>query len=178
MIEIGRFSYAAGLHCGFLGYTSRLSRIKIGCFTAIAENVSFFLKTNHHPEWHTIYPFEWMPWPEGLARPVSPHDFQPDNITVGSDVWVGHNSRILPGRVIGDGAVIAAGTVVTRDVRPYAIYAGNPGLEVKRRFEDSIVDFLLDAKWWDLPTETIRRLSPALCASDTDALKTALMAVL
>jgi virginiamycin A acetyltransferase len=70
---------------------------------------------------------------------------------VGNDVWFGHRSTVMPGVRIGDGAIIAAGAVVTADVPPYTIVGGNPARPIRRRFDDADVDRLLRAAWWDWP---------------------------
>lgn len=73
---------------------------------------------------------------------------------------------ILPGVTIGDGAVVGARAVVTRDVRPYAVVVGNPAVEVKRRFDDATVDRLLEIKWWEWPESLVRSAVPLLSSSD------------
>jgi virginiamycin A acetyltransferase len=75
--------------------------------------------------------------------------------TVGHDVWLGYQALVLPGVTIGPGAVVAAASVVTGDVPPYAIVAGNPARVVRRRFPDEEVEQLLEAAWWDWPTPLI-----------------------
>ena len=77
---------------------------------------------------------------------------------VGSDVWIGHGAVVLEGREIGHGAVVAASAVVTRDVPPYAIVAGVPARVVQYRFEQDVIDALLEWRWWELPPDDLRRL--------------------
>lgn len=74
---------------------------------------------------------------------------------IGNDVWIGSNCLILQGVTVGDGAVIAGGAVVTKDVPPYAIVAGVPAKIIKMRFSSGIVEKLLEIKWWDKPEEWI-----------------------
>src|SRR5690606_8612355 len=74
---------------------------------------------------------------------------------VGNDVWIGTNSTILNGLNLGDGVVIGANTIVTKDIPPYSIVVGNPGRIVKMRFDKNIIDELLDLKWWEFPISTI-----------------------
>jgi virginiamycin A acetyltransferase len=78
-------------------------------------------------------------------------------LEVGNDVWVGHNAIILPHvKKIGDGAVIAAGAVVNKDVPPYGIVVGNPARLVRYRFSQKVVDELLTSRWWEKSLEEIK----------------------
>lgn len=74
---------------------------------------------------------------------------------IGNDVWFGHGATVLPGVRIGDGAIIAAGAMVSADVDPYTIVGGNPARPIRRRFEDADVERLLRAAWWDWPVELV-----------------------
>lgn len=80
--------------------------------------------------------------------------------TIGHDVWLGHGAIVLPGRNIGTGAVIAAGAIVTKDVAPYTIVAGNPARPVRRRFSEAVEDGLMDLAWWDWDHEMLRQALP------------------
>ena len=77
-------------------------------------------------------------------------------VFIGNDVWIGHNVIILPGVTIHDGAVCAAGAVVTHDVPPYTIVGGVPAKPIRKRFSDDIIEQLLKIRWWDWPEEKIR----------------------
>ena len=87
---------------------------------------------------------------------------------MGNDVWIGRESIIMPGVKIGDGAAIGTRSVVTRDVPPYTIVGGTPARFIKKRFEDSTVEKLLELKWWTLPEEEINVLLPALVHGDLE----------
>jgi phosphonate metabolism protein (transferase hexapeptide repeat family) len=80
--------------------------------------------------------------------------------TIGHDVWLGHGAIVLPGRNIGTGAVIAAGAIVTKDVAPYTIVAGNPARPVRRRFSEAVEDGLMELAWWDWKHEMLRQALP------------------
>ncbi|MBA3807488.1 MAG: CatB-related O-acetyltransferase [Solirubrobacterales bacterium] len=143
-------------------------RVDIGDYCSIAFGVRFMLGGNHRPDWVSTFPFRilWdMPgaWSDGHPRPAG-------DITVGNDVWIGAEALILAGVKIGDGAVIATRAVVTRDVRPYAIVAGVPAREVRRRFSDEQIEGLLKLRWWDWPQERVRASVELLCSPDVDAL--------
>jgi phosphonate metabolism protein (transferase hexapeptide repeat family) len=77
--------------------------------------------------------------------------------TIGHDVWLGHGAIVLPGRKIGTGSVIAAGAIVTKDVPPYTIVAGNPARPVRRRFSETVEDGLMELAWWDWEHEMLRQ---------------------
>lgn len=81
-------------------------------------------------------------------------------IKVGNDVWIGHGVIILAGVEIGDGAILAAGAVVTKNVEPYTIVVGNPAKPIRKRFSDKIIEELLELKWWDLPEAQIQKIKP------------------
>jgi acetyltransferase-like isoleucine patch superfamily enzyme len=144
------------------------ARVHIGAFCSMAHGVEFVVGGNHRPDWVTTYPFRvmWgMPgaWSDGHPRPES-------DIEVGNDVWIGAQALILPGVKIGDGAVVGARAVVTRDVRPYAIVGGIPAREIRRRFSDEQVDALLELRWWDWPEEKLRAHVDLLCSPEVGAL--------
>jgi carbonic anhydrase/acetyltransferase-like protein (isoleucine patch superfamily) len=90
-------------------------------------------------------------------------------IVVGNDVWIGRGAVIHGGVTIGDGAVVGTRAVVTQDVRPYAIVAGDPACERRRRFGDEQVAALLQIAWWTWPEERIRAHAALLCAGDVGA---------
>ncbi len=77
-------------------------------------------------------------------------------VIIGHDVWIGHGAIILPGRSIGTGAVVAGGTVVTKDVAPYTIVGGNPARPIRRRFSEDIAERLLALAWWDWEHDRLR----------------------
>ena len=92
---------------------------------------------------------------------------------VENDVWIGMEALILPGVTIGNGAIVAAKSVVTHDVPDYAIVAGNPAKIVKMRFDESTVDRLLAAAWWNWPVDKIARNLNAIRGADMAALEAA-----
>ena len=89
-------------------------------------------------------------------------------ITVGNDVWIGRESVIMPGVKIGDGSIIGAYAVVTRDVPPYCVVGGNPARFIKKRFHDELIQILLELKWWDFPEEKLVEFLPLLCDPDLE----------
>jgi acetyltransferase-like isoleucine patch superfamily enzyme len=162
---LGRHTYGSfTVHVG----RGERARVRIGAFCSIATGVEFVVGGNHRPDWITTYPFRvlWgLPgaWSDGHPRPES-------DIEVGNDVWIGAQALILPGVKIGDGAVIGARAVVTKDVRPYAIAGGVPAREIRRRFNDEQVAALIALGWWDWPEEKLRARVDLLCSDDVDEL--------
>ena len=95
---------------------------------------------------------------------------------IGNDVWIGQNAVILPGVHIGDGAIIGANSVVGSDVVPYSIVVGNPAKELRKRFDDELIDLMLRFRWWDKSIEEIDRLIPILTSSDLEKVREELKA--
>jgi len=91
------------------------------------------------------------------------------DVIIGNDVWLGKNSIVLSGVSIGDGAVVAAGSVVTRNVKPYSIVGGVPARELRFRFSEEQVEQLLSIAWWDWTDDEIRERSDDLCSPDIDS---------
>jgi virginiamycin A acetyltransferase len=148
-------------------------KLQIGKFCAIASGVTFLMNGgNHMVDAISTFPFSifgsgWENALEGKNWPSK------GNTVVGNDVWIGYNSVITPGIRIGDGAVIGACSVVTKDVEPYSIVGGNPAREIRRRFSDEHIRVLLEARWWDWPPEKITRNLSILTGNDPDALRNA-----
>jgi len=133
--------------------------VTIGGYCSVAANVEFIIGGNHHTERISTFPFA------GAGGPSSKGP-----ITVGNDVWIGKNALILSGITVGDGAAIGANSVVTRDVRPYAIVAGNPAREIRRRFADEEVEALLRIAWWSWPEAEVVSIAPLLTGTDVGAI--------
>lgn len=103
----------------------------------------------------TTYPFnifgsEW----EKVTPTIEQLPFKGDTV-IGNDVWIGQNVTIMPGVKVGDGAIIAANSVVVKDIEPYTIYGGNPAKFIKKRFNDEKIEFLLKLQWWNWDEEKI-----------------------
>ncbi|RVT87188.1 CatB-related O-acetyltransferase [Rhodobacteraceae bacterium CCMM004] len=147
--------------------------LRIGPFCAIATRAQFIMNgANHQMTGLSTYPFAIFEngWDEGFD-PETWVEGNRGDTTVGGDVWIGTEAMVMPGVTIGAGAVVAARSVVTRDVRPYAIVAGNPAREVRRRFDDATVDRLLAIAWWDWDAPRITAALPAIRSGDIAALE-------
>jgi chloramphenicol O-acetyltransferase type B len=141
------------------------TRLKIGAYCSIAENVEIFLGGNHRTDWVSSYPFPAF-FPE--VRHIRDHTLSRGDVVIGSDVWLCRNCTILSGVTIGHGAVVASGAVVTRDVEPYAIVAGNPARVIRYRFDEPTRKALLETAWWEWPEEEVRRVMDKLCSENID----------
>lgn len=153
-------------------------RLIIGKFCAIASGVQFIMgSANHRLNSVTTYPFAVMggAWTENTPPHLQQLPFKGDTV-VGNDVWIGRNSVVMPGVHIGDGAVIAAQSVVTRDVAPYTMVGGNPARFLKNRFDEELTDLLLRLQWWDLEGEALVELLPLLCDPDLEKVRLSLRA--
>lgn len=135
----------------------------IGKFCSIADNVTIFLGGNHRVDWITTYPFNKLNNEFPTATDIIGHPSTKGNVIIGNDVWIGHGSTIMSGVKVGDGAVIGACSVVTKDVKPYEIVAGNPAKVIKKRFDDDIVSQLIQIAWWNWPIEKINSEVRFLC---------------
>lgn len=124
---------------------------------------------NHRLGSVTTYSFNVFggSWQENTPDHMSQLPFKGD-IVIGNDVWIGRESIIMPGIKIGDGAIIAAYSVVTKDVEPYSVVGGNPVRFIKKRFNDELIELLLEFKWWDLPPEKLVAVLPLLCDFDLE----------
>lgn len=90
---------------------------------------------------------------------------------VGNDVWLGRESVVMPGVRIGDGAIVAAYSVVTKDVAPYTLVGGNPARFLKNRFNPQLTQLLLEAKWWDWDPAALAEALPMLCSPNLEQVK-------
>ena len=92
------------------------------------------------------------------------------DIVIGNDVWIGYEAVIMAGVHIGNGAIIAARAVVTKDVPPYTIVGGVPARPIRKRFEEETIRKLETLKWWDWPAKKIRRCLPYIGEGDINRL--------
>lgn len=148
-------------------------RLVIGKFCAIASGTKFIMgSANHRISSISTYPF--AVFGGGWAEQVPPHlsqlPFKGDTV-VGNDVWIGRESVIMPGVQIGDGAIVAAYSVVTKDVEPYTLVGGNPARPIKKRFDPELTQLLLELRWWDFEPEKLVDFLPVLCDGDLDAVR-------
>ncbi len=155
-------------HYEFLG-----DKLIIGKFCQIASGIKIIMNgANHRMNSITTYPFNIMGngW-EKVTPKLEDLPFKGDTI-IGNDVWIGQNVTILPGVHIGDGAIIGANSVVTKDIPAYHIAGGNPCKIIRKRFDEELINYLEEIKWWDWEDEKIFKNLEILCSSDLDKIKT------
>ena len=137
-------------------YYINKDRLVIGKFCSIACGAKFiFTSANHALGSLSTYPFPIF-YDEWALDAVNVTDNKGD-IVVGNDVWIGYEAVILSGVTIGDGAIIGARAVVTKDVPPYTIVAGVPARPIRKRFDEETIARLEQLRWWDWPEDEIRR---------------------
>jgi virginiamycin A acetyltransferase len=164
--DVRNFEKNVKYHFDFNG-----DRLLIGKFCSIAHGAEFILNGgNHQTETVSSYPFDIFggEWAGAMGDRRYPHK---GDIVIGNDVWIGYRAVIMPGVRVGDGAIVAACSVVTKDVAPYTIVGGNPAREIRKRFDEATIEKLLALKWWDWPIETITEKVAALVAEPESLFK-------
>ncbi len=149
-------------------------KLIIGKFCALARGVKFIMNgANHKMDGFSTYPFYIFGNGWEIAAPAPGTLPNKGNTIIGNDVWIGYDALIMPGVTIGDGAIVAARSVVTSDVPAYAIAGGNPAKVIRRRFSDETIASLLNIAWWDWDILKITRNLDAISAADLELLRTA-----
>ena len=149
-------------------------RLVIGKFCSIACGTRFLMNSANHAldSLSTyVFPIFYEEWDHGME--VTEAWDRRGDIVIGNDVWIGYEAVILSGVTIGDGAIVAARSVVTRDVPPYTIVGGVPARTIRRRFDRETVDALLELRWWDWPVEKLAGCLRAIQDGDLEALRNA-----
>ncbi|KNF08911.1 chloramphenicol acetyltransferase Cat [Gottschalkia purinilytica] len=182
LIEVGDYSYYSGYYAGgkfedicvryiwgdeesqkmynpVNDYGWVVDKIKIGKYCCLASGIVFMMggNQNHNTNWITVYPFK--------KKLIESYKSKGDTI-VGNDVWIGSEAMVMPGIKIGDGAIVASRSVVTRDVEPYTIVGGNPAKFIKKRFTEAQIEMLLEMRWWDWKEEDINNAIDILSSTD------------
>ncbi len=165
-VYVGRYTY--GFENIQIRQWNEGAALQIGSFCSIARDVTIFLGGNHRIDWITTFPFGHIYQDELGGTEIKGHPATKGDVVIGDDVWIGTGVTILSGVTIGSGAVLSANATVTKDVEPYQIVAGNPARAIKPRFDKSIVDLLLELKWWELSLEKIKAVAPVLCSCPSE----------
>ena len=143
-------------------YPIHREKLIIGKFCSIACGTKFLFNcANHTLKSLSTYTFPlfYEEWELEKSNITIAWDNKGD-IVIGNDVWIGYEAVIMAGVHIGDGAIIAARAVVTKDVPPYTIVGGTPAKEIRKRFDAEVIQQLLMLKWWDWSTDEIRQCLP------------------
>jgi acetyltransferase-like isoleucine patch superfamily enzyme len=160
-VHIGDYTYGAPK---ILMWTDQY-HVRIGKFCSFAEEVTIMVDGNHRSDWIITYPLF-------LIKGIPPVDGIPagkGDIDIGNDVWIGTGALIMPGVKIGNGAVIGARSVVTKNVDDYQIVAGNPARHIRYRFTENQIKALKEIRWWDWDIEKIRENYSLLESQNVDA---------
>lgn len=144
-VKLGKHTYT--------GQNTVIMHTNIGAFSSISWNVSIG-GGEHDFSRLTSHSFLYNSYDRLNDDKVFYNRFE-EKCTIGNDVWIGANSTILRGVQVGDGSVIGANSVVTKDIPPFAIAVGNPARIMKYRFTDDIIERLLNIKWWELDDDLI-----------------------
>lgn len=162
-----RFEEHVTHHYDFIG-----DKLIIGKFCAIGKGIEFIMNgANHRMNSITTYPFNIMGSGWEKCTPKLEELPIKGNTIIGNDVWIGQNVTVMPGIHIGDGAIIAANSVVTKDIPAYHIAGGNPCKIIRKRFDDELISFLLKIKWWDWTPEKIFDNLDTLCSGNLELIK-------
>ena len=171
-IKVGSFTYYSGFHHkhsfeGCVRYLDKkrkdIDKLIIGKYCSIGSGAVFLMGGNqgHRSDWLSTFPFYYQA--NIFKEAKNPYNRAGDTV-VGHDVWIGTEAMILSGITIGTGAIISARAVVTKDVEPYAIVAGNPAVFINYRFDQETRNRLLHLKWWEWDEEKIKKNMHLLCS--------------
>ena len=154
-------------------YPINRDRLIIGKFCSIACGAKFlFNSANHTLSSLSTYPFPLFFEEWGLEkRNVAESWDNKGDIVLGNDVWIGYEAVIMAGVTIGDGAIIGARAVVTKDVPPYTVAGGIPAKPIKKRYPEETIAALSELKWWDWPENRIAQNLHAIQAGKLNELK-------
>lgn len=152
-------------HFDFVG-----DQLIIGKFCQIATGVRFIMNgANHALTGFSTFPFSVF-GEEWADVPLLPGYNKGDTV-IGNDVWIGYKATIMPGVKVGDGAIIASNSTVTKNVDSYSIVGGNPANVIRKRFDDETIQKLLQLKWWDWPVDKITSYAKKIATGSTDLFK-------
>jgi acetyltransferase-like isoleucine patch superfamily enzyme len=161
-VEIGRHTYGLTKESFFVPHEN--VPVRIGSFCSIGPDVLFICAAEHRVDTATTFPIQFA---NGKIRNANGTAGK-GPITVGHDVWIGARCIVLSGVTIGNGAVLGAGSIVTRDIPPYAIAVGNPARTIRYRFAPDVIRRLQSLEWWNWSDDLIGERVELLTATDVD----------
>lgn len=156
IIKIGKYSYGP---IEVFSWDKEKESLEIGNFVSIASGVKFILGGNHEVKTFTTYPFKVMCFNEKVEA------WTKGPVVIKDDVWIGMDSLILSGVTIAQGAIVAARSVVTKDVPPYSIVAGNPAKIIKYRYSQEVIKEMLEINWSELDISKLEEIKNDLYKS-------------
>lgn len=168
-VKVGKFTYGTEW-IRILVWDHRDVKVEIGRFCSLSYGLKIYTGGSHRADWTTTYPFGHLSPTSHHMSPVQGHPAGNRPVVIGNDVWIGRDVTLMSGITVGDGAIIAANSHVTKSVPPYAIVGGNPSQLLKMRFDDVTRASLLELKWWDWSNEEIYRCIDSLCTAPTPAI--------
>ncbi len=186
-VTVGEHSYYAGYYHGkafddCIMYLDELDDVHpadqmdgliIGKFCSIATGAQFMLggTQGHNYNWISNYPLDFLDddYDNYQTIPPKAHQLKGDTV-IGNDVWIGADALIMPGIRIGNGAVVGARAVVTKNIGSYEIWAGNPARLIKKRFSDDEIAMLLELKWWNWNLDKIKQHLDIIRSNDVRSL--------
>ena len=161
-ISIGKYTYGAPQIYSYRDDT----RLTIGRYCSISAKVTIFMGGEHRMDWISTFPFTSF---FDEYRHIEGHPASKGDIRIKNDVWIGYGATILSGVTIGNGAVIGACSLVTRDVPDYAVVVGNPARIIKYRFDQKTREKLLQIQWWDWPEKQIKKFIPHMTTNQIES---------
>ena len=176
-ISIGKYTYGiteSNITWDCKAYDNNNNYIQpkliVGKYCSIGLYSKFILGGNHRYDWVTTYPFH-VSWThnntfKNIDENIKGYPQSNGDIIIGNDVWFGDCVTVMSGIKIGDGAVIAANSIVVKDVEPYSISGGNPAKHIKYRFSEDIIKKLLEVKWWNIDEKMLDKLLPYMVNDD------------
>lgn len=154
-VKVGRDTYGE-LH--IMSYFPETERLDIGNYVSIAPNVKFILSGNHQTETLFTYPIQ----SSLLGQHCMEDSLSKGPVTVEDEAWIGYGAIILSGVTIGKSSIVAAGSVVTHDIPPYAIAGGNPAKVIRYRLPKEIIPMVDKIRLTDIPENVLKRNIKAL----------------
>jgi acetyltransferase-like isoleucine patch superfamily enzyme len=140
------------------------AHLYVGAYCSIGANLKIYLGGNHRTDWITTFPFGHMhndAFPAGRYH-AAEHPVSNGHVIIENDVWIGESTTIMSGVRVGSGSVLAANSVVVKDVEPYSVVGGNPARLINLRFPKEIIQQLLELQWWNYPDDKVNTFVPLL----------------